>query len=203
MQGLGTVPATVTGTFAPPAPNVCTSMSYQYDCVVGTAHVGTVCVPLCPNSAGAPPCIPCEDVRANCAWVRDTACPLNATACCSHASIVADWHMMGAGVPWLPGNQLWHLLPVQQQPGLLLRELREGTLSTLTPFDFAVCCIDSPVCVHYNACRAYFNSIEMRVEGLRGESCRCGTGLLLALPAIGCHMHDTQGPVGLQPPRSC
>ena len=41
----------------------------QYDCVVGTAHVGQVCVPLCPNSEGAPPCIPCEDVRANCAWV--------------------------------------------------------------------------------------------------------------------------------------
>ena len=70
MQTLGTVPAMATGAFAPPAPDLCASMSYQYDCVVGTAHVGTVCVPLCPNSAGAPPCIPCEDVRANCAWVR-------------------------------------------------------------------------------------------------------------------------------------
>ena len=41
----------------------------QYDCVIGTSHVGQVCVPLCPNSEGSPACIPCEDVRSNCAWV--------------------------------------------------------------------------------------------------------------------------------------
>jgi hypothetical protein len=72
LQDMGTVPAMATGAFAPPLPDVCTAMSYQYDCVVGTAHMGTVCVPLCPSSAGSPPCIPCEDVRANCAWVRAT-----------------------------------------------------------------------------------------------------------------------------------
>ena len=53
----------------------------QYDCVVGTAHVGQVCVPLCPNSEGTPPCIPCEDVRANCAWVGSQGIPLFCTPC--------------------------------------------------------------------------------------------------------------------------
>ncbi|CAK0786788.1 hypothetical protein CVIRNUC_010002 [Coccomyxa viridis] len=49
-------------------PNACSTQSYQYDCVVGSGHVGQVCVPLCPGPTDALPCLPCEDVRSNCAW---------------------------------------------------------------------------------------------------------------------------------------
>ncbi|BDA50148.1 hypothetical protein COCOBI_15-2760 [Coccomyxa sp. Obi] len=67
LHTLGTVTARG-NPFLKQMPNECSSQSYQYDCVIGTSHVGQVCVPLCPNSEGSPACIPCEDVRSNCAW---------------------------------------------------------------------------------------------------------------------------------------
>ena len=54
----------------------------QYDCVVGTSHIGQVCVPLCPNSEGTPACIPCEDVRSNCAWVSPSQHTLHRSSLC-------------------------------------------------------------------------------------------------------------------------
>ena len=50
-------------------PATAMGLCVQYDCVVGTSHVGQVCVPLCPGPSDGPGCLPCEDVRSNCEWV--------------------------------------------------------------------------------------------------------------------------------------
>ena len=74
----------------------------QYDCMVGSGHVGQVCVPLCPGPTDALPCLPCEDVRSNCAWVRP-----------SHSHLQCDlMHHCRLGI--VPSNEVFQCaMPIQ------------------------------------------------------------------------------------------